>query len=106
VVDLVKRYHDAELPGELTEYIAARERYDYAHHGRAGSGNAEFVTDDVVDRFCVLGTPQQIIEKLGQLQNLGVQQFNSYSMVDDPQALIRGFGTEIIPALGGLASRA
>jgi probable F420-dependent oxidoreductase len=106
VVDLVKRYHDAELPGELTEYIAARERYDYAHHGRAGSGNAEFVTDDVVDRFCVLGTPPQIIEKLGQLQDLGVQQFNIYSMVDDPQALIRGFGTEIIPALGGLASRA
>ena len=56
VVDLVKRYHDAELPAELTDYIAARERYDYAHHGRTGSENAEFVTDEVVDRFCVLGT--------------------------------------------------
>ena len=41
VVDLVKRYHDdAELPTGLTDYIAARERYDYAHHGRAGSDNA------------------------------------------------------------------
>jgi alkanesulfonate monooxygenase SsuD/methylene tetrahydromethanopterin reductase-like flavin-dependent oxidoreductase (luciferase family) len=100
VVDLVKRYHDAELPGELTEYIAARERYDYAHHGRAGSDNAEFVTDEVVDRFCVLGTPQQVREKLGQLRDLGVQQFNIYSMVDDAPALIRGFGSEIIPVLG------
>jgi len=107
VVDLVKRYHDAELPGELTDFIAARERYDYAHHGRAGSGNADFVTDDVVDRFCVLGTPQQVRDKLAQLRDLGVHQFNIYAMVDDPQALIRGFGTEIIPALGQpLADRA
>jgi probable F420-dependent oxidoreductase len=100
VVDLVKRYHDAGLPPELTEYIAARERYDYAHHGRTGSGNAEFVTDDVVDRFCVLGTAAQVRDKLGQLRDLGVQQFNIYSMVDNPEELIRGFGTEIIPALG------
>jgi probable F420-dependent oxidoreductase len=98
VVDLVKRYHDAELPAELTEYIAARERYDYAHHGRAGSENAEFVTDDVVDRFCVLGTPEQVRAKLGQLVDLGISQFNIYSMVDDPAGLIRGFGAEIIPA--------
>jgi probable F420-dependent oxidoreductase len=98
VVDLVKRYHDAELPAELTDYIAARERYDYAHHGRAGSENAEFVPDDVVDRFCVLGTVEQVRAKLGELQSLGVNQFNIYSMVDDPGTLISGFGQEIIPA--------
>jgi probable F420-dependent oxidoreductase len=98
VVDLVKRYHDAELPAELTEYIAARERYDYAHHGRAGSDNAEFVSDDVVDRFCVLGSPEQVRAKLSQLQDLGVHQFNIYSMVDDPRALISDFGRDIIPA--------
>jgi probable F420-dependent oxidoreductase len=99
VVDLVQRYHDdAELPAGLTEYIAARERYDYAHHGRAGSDNAGFVTDEVVDRFCVLGTPEQVRAKLSQLRDLGVHQFNIYSMVDDPRALISGFGSEIIPA--------
>src|SRR5262252_1521696 len=98
VVDLVKRYHGGELPDELTDYIAARKRYDYSHHGRAGSENAEFVTDEVVDRFCVLGTPEQVRAKLGQLRDLGVQQFNIYSMVDDPGALISGFGREIIPA--------
>jgi probable F420-dependent oxidoreductase len=99
VVDLVQRYRDdAELPAGLTEYIAARERYDYAHHGRAGSDNAGFVTDEVVDRFCVLGTPEQVRAKLSQLRDLGVHQFNIYSMVDDPRALISGFGSEIIPA--------
>ena len=98
VVDLVKRYHDAELPAALTEYIAARESYDYAHHGRTGSENAEFVTDEVVDRFCVLGGPDEVRDKLAELQELGVDQFNIYSMVDNPRALISGFGREIIPA--------
>jgi probable F420-dependent oxidoreductase len=98
VVDLVKRYHDAELPAALTDYVAARESYDYAHHGRTGSGNAEFVTDEVVDRFCVLGGPDEVRDKLAELQELGVDQFNIYSMVDDPRALISGFGREIIPA--------
>jgi len=98
VVDLVKRYHHGELPADLTDYIAAREGYDYSHHGRAGSENAEFVTDEVVDRFCVLGTPDQVRAKLSQLVDLGISQFNIYSMVDDPEAVIRGFGKEIIPA--------
>jgi probable F420-dependent oxidoreductase len=98
VVDLVRRYNDAELPAGLTDYIAARERYDYAHHGRAGSGNAEFVTDEVVDRFCVIGPPGRVRERLAQLHELGVDQFNIYSMVDDPRGLIRSFGSEIIPA--------
>ena len=51
VVDLVHRYASTELPRELTEFIEARERYDYANHGRAGAEHATFVTDDVVDRF-------------------------------------------------------
>jgi probable F420-dependent oxidoreductase len=98
VVDLVKRYSEGELPDALTDYIAAREGYDYAHHGRAGSDNAEFVTDEVVDRFCVIGGPDQVRARLGELRDLGVDQFNIYSMVDDPRAVITGFGSEIIPA--------
>lgn len=98
VVDLVKRYHEGELPDALTDYIAAREGYDYAHHGRTGSENAEFVTDEVVDRFCVIGRPEQVRARLGELRDLGVDQFNIYTMVDDPRAVITGFGSEIIPA--------
>lgn len=97
VVDLVKRYHGGELPDELTDYIAAREGYDYSHHGRTGSENAEFVTDEVVDRFCVIGGTEQVKARLRELQDLGVDQFNIYSMVDDPRALISDFGREIIP---------
>jgi alkanesulfonate monooxygenase SsuD/methylene tetrahydromethanopterin reductase-like flavin-dependent oxidoreductase (luciferase family) len=98
VVDLVKRYSDLELPQELTAYIEARDHYDYADHGRAGAEHASFVTDEVVDRFCVIGTAERCRERLDELAALGVTQFNIYSMVDDPEGVIEGFGSQIIPA--------
>lgn len=98
VVDLVHRYASTELPRELTEFIAARDHYDYADHGRTGAEHASFVTDEVVDRFCVLGTPDQCLAKLRELEALGVDQFNIYSMVDDPAGVIRSFGRDLIPA--------
>lgn len=98
VVDLVKRYADTDLPQELTDYIAARDHYDYADHGRTGAEHASFVTDEVVDRFCVIGNAEQCLAKLHELEALGVHQFNIYSMVDDPGAVIESFGRDVIPA--------
>lgn len=97
VVDLVKRYATTDLPQELTDYIAARDHYDYSDHGRTGAEHAEFVTDEVVDRFCVIGTAEQCRTKLRQLEGLGVHQFNIYSMVDDPAGVIETFGRELVP---------
>ncbi len=98
VVDLVKRYADTDLPQELTDYIAARDHYDYADHGRTGAEHASFVTDEVVDRFCVIGNAERCLAKLHELEALGVHQFNIYSMVDDPGAVIESFGRDLIPA--------
>ena len=97
VVDLVHRYKSSELPHELTDFIERRKGYDYSHHGRAGSDNASFVTDEVVDRFCVIGTAEACASKLADLESLGVRQFNIYSMVDDPDSVLRAFGEAIIP---------
>ena len=100
VVDLVKRYSDADLPQALTDYIEARDHYDYADHGRTGAEHADFVTDEVVDRFCVLGPPDACIGKLRELEALGVTQFNIYSMQEDPgpAGIIEGFGKDVLPA--------
>jgi probable F420-dependent oxidoreductase len=98
VVDLVNKYKTGDLPQELTDYIAAREHYDYSDHGRTGAEHAAFVTDEVVDRFCVIGTPEQVRAKLEGLEGLGVHQFNIYSMVDDVAGVISGFGKDVIPA--------
>ncbi|MHB8618257.1 MAG: TIGR03842 family LLM class F420-dependent oxidoreductase [Chloroflexota bacterium] len=106
VFDLVTRYQPADLPGELTEYIATREHYDYSDHGRAGAEHASFVSDEVVERFSVIGTASACERKLRELEAIGVHQFNLYAMVDDPAGVIRAFGSRLIPALGPSAPAA
>ncbi len=86
----------------LTAYIEARTGYDYAHHGRAGNPDTEFVPDEIVDRFCVLGTVEDHLAKLRELQSLGVDQFNVYLMHDAMEETLAGYGERVIP---GLASR-
>ncbi|GAA1898060.1 TIGR03842 family LLM class F420-dependent oxidoreductase [Streptomyces durmitorensis] len=101
VADLVKKYgeHSDLVPEALTEYIKAREGYDYSHHGRADNPDTAFVPDDIVDRFCVIGTAAQHIAKLGELKQLGVDQFALYAMYDDREGVIDGYGDTVIPAL-------
>ena len=56
VADIVAKYgDDGVVPQALTDYIKARQGYDYSHHGQAGNPSTEFVPDEIIDRFCVLG---------------------------------------------------
>ena len=58
----------ARCPQALTDYIAGREGYDYNEHGQAGNTHADFVPDEIVDRFCMLGTAEEHIAKLEAAQ--------------------------------------
>ncbi|WP_405564178.1 TIGR03842 family LLM class F420-dependent oxidoreductase [Streptomyces sp. NBC_01180] len=101
VADLVARYgeHSALVPDALTTYIEQRRGYDYSHHGRAGNPDTEFVPDEIVDRFCLLGPAEAHIEKLLALRALGVDQFAVYAMHDARESVIDAYGERIIPAL-------
>ncbi|MFB7741950.1 TIGR03842 family LLM class F420-dependent oxidoreductase [Streptomyces sp. NPDC056132] len=101
VADLVSRYgeHSGLVPEALTEYIKQRQGYDYSHHGRTGNPDTAFVPDEIVDRFCLLGTADQHIGKLRELKALGVDQFAVYAMHDAREAVIDAYGQQIIPAL-------
>ena len=101
VADLVTRYgEDGEVPRALTDYIKAREEgYDYSYHGKAGNPSTDFVPDDVVDRFCVLGTVEDHVAKLTQLEEMGVDQFNIYLMHDAMEETLDAYGAEVMPAL-------
>jgi probable F420-dependent oxidoreductase len=101
VADLVAKYgeHSAQVPEELTDYIKARQGYDYAHHGRSGNPDTQFVPDEIVDRFCVIGPAEKHIEKLTALRALGVDQFAVYDMHDAQEATIGAYGTKVIPAV-------
>ncbi|MGW1541527.1 TIGR03842 family LLM class F420-dependent oxidoreductase [Streptomyces sp. NPDC002309] len=101
VADLVAKYgeHSAAVPDELTEYIKAREGYDYSHHGRSGNPDTQFVPDEIVDRFCLVGPVERHIEKLTALRALGVDQFAVYDMHDAQEAVIDAYGAQVIPAV-------
>jgi probable F420-dependent oxidoreductase len=101
VMDLIARYDPAELPAELTEYVHGRDGYDYHHHAEVGSGNAGFVSDEVVDRFCIVGPVEEHRRRLRELAAIGVHQFNIYLMSGDEEATLAVYGREIVPAFSG-----
>ena len=98
VVDLVSRYKPEELPAALTSYIRTKEQYDYLHHCEVDSSNADFVSDEVTDRFCLLGPAGAHIEKLRALARAGVTQFNIYLMCGDEEDTLEKYKKEVLPA--------
>src|SRR3954452_17364697 len=105
VMDLIERYgFDSEIPAALTEFVKARKFYDYKEHSRVGAKHGDFVTDEIVDRFCVLGTPAEAAEKLRELESVGVDQFNIYLMTNSQEATLEAYGKEIIPQFSGVAA--
>jgi alkanesulfonate monooxygenase SsuD/methylene tetrahydromethanopterin reductase-like flavin-dependent oxidoreductase (luciferase family) len=101
VADLVARYGDTgdAVPRALTDYIKAREGYDYSHHGKAGNPSTEFVPDDIVDRFCLLGPPERHVDRLAELRAIGADNFSVYLMHDAQDATLDAYATRVIGAL-------
>jgi probable F420-dependent oxidoreductase len=101
VLDLLSKYDRSQLPEGLTSYVEQweRQRYDYAEHSRVGAKHGEFVSDETCERFCILGTPDQHVAKLKQLEAAGVDQWNIYLMTSGQEHTLETYGKEIIPAL-------
>jgi probable F420-dependent oxidoreductase len=98
VADIVHKYgaQSGAVPPALTDYIKARRGYDYSHHGQAGNPSTEFVPDEIVDRFCVLGPVEEHRERLQELKEIGVSQFALYLMHDDPVGTFNAYATHLV----------
>ena len=100
VADIVAKYGmHGTVPDALTDYIRGRQDYDYNEHGRAGNVHTQFVPDEIVERFCVLGSADQHIQKLKALAELGVDQFAGYLQHDNKEETLRVYGETVIPAM-------
>lgn len=100
VAEIVRRYGaTGAVPRALTDYIEGRTGYDYNSHGRADNDHVDFVPDEIVDRFCVLGTPEEHVAKLEELRELGVHQFAGYLQHDNKEETLRVYGETVIPAM-------
>ena len=97
-MDLIERYgFESEIPAALTEFVKARKFYDYKDHSRVGAAHGEFVTDDICDRFCVLGTPEQVTQKLKELEAIGVDHFNVYLMTHGQEDTLAAYRDHVLP---------
>ncbi|MDP4803349.1 MAG: TIGR03842 family LLM class F420-dependent oxidoreductase [Candidatus Nanopelagicales bacterium] len=101
VADIVARYGEdgAAVPAALTEYIKNRQGYDYNEHGKAGNTHTDFVPDEIIDRFCIIGPVEEHIRRLEELKALGVNQFALYLQHDDKDNTMAQYGEKIIPAI-------
>jgi probable F420-dependent oxidoreductase len=101
VADIVARYGDQSgaVPQALTDYIKGREGYDYNEHGQAGNVHTQFVPDDIVDRFCIVGPVSEHIERMVALKELGVDQFSIYLQHDDKDHTLQVYGDKVMPAV-------
>jgi probable F420-dependent oxidoreductase len=103
VADIVARYGESsEVPGALTDYVSGRQGYDYSHHGKADNPSVEFVSDEIVDRFCLVGSADDHLKRLAELAALGVDQFALYLMHDGAAETFEAYRQTVVAAAASL----
>ena len=101
VADIVEKYgKDTDVvPASFRDYIEKRRGYDYSKHGQSDNPYLDFITDDIVDGFAVLGQPEDHVAKLKTLEAAGITQFNIYLDNGDEEKIIADYGNIVIPAM-------
>jgi probable F420-dependent oxidoreductase len=99
IADLVERYGTAgqSVPKRLTDYIEGRKGYDYKHHADKDADHLGFIKDDIIDSFGILGPAEAHVEKLKELESVGVTQFNIYLMCGEEERILAEYAEHILP---------
>jgi len=90
----------SEVTRRGIERVAAD--YDESRHGQAAAGHARALEDDFIDRFAMIGTAEEVIDRLRELEALGIERAIVVpgSLDADPEAMARSnelFATEVLP---------
>ncbi len=99
VADIVTKYGSdtSEVPKRLTEYIEGRKGYDYKQHADKDADHLDFISDEIVDSFSLLGSPEQHVKKLRELEKVGVTQFNIYLMCGEEERQLAEYAAHVLP---------
>lgn len=99
VADLVaKNYTGTDVPADFLAYVEGRKGYDYKHHADKDADHLDFITDEIIDRFGILGEVDAHIAKIKELQAVGVTQFNIYLMCGDEERILDEYAKHVLPA--------
>jgi probable F420-dependent oxidoreductase len=98
VADLVaKNYTGQDVPADFLAYVEGRKGYDYKHHADKDADHLDFITDDIIDRFGILGEVGAHVEKIQKLQEVGVTQFNIYLMCGEEERMVDEYAAHVLP---------
>jgi 5,10-methylenetetrahydromethanopterin reductase len=93
------------VPSDLHEKIKALQReYNAHHHEVPGAANASLpdrwgLTDFLVDRFAIAGTPEDCVAQLSRAMAAGARQFIITGFVPDPRTFMRRWAQEVAAGL-------
>ncbi len=93
------------VPPELHDRIKGLQReYDAHHHEIAGAGNAGLIerwglTEFLLDRFAIAGTPGDCVAQIRRAMTAGAHQFVITGFVPDPRAFMHRWMRDIAAAV-------
>src|SRR5919206_413607 len=83
--------------------------YDESRHGDAAAPHARELEDEFIDRFAVVGSAEEVLERLAALAGLGIERIVVVpgSLDADPALVAESdgrFAEEVLPRLGELGA--
>jgi len=106
VADIVEKYgKDTNLvPESLTNYIdnrraggAGGDAYDYRQHADKDSDNTYYITPEITQSFSIIGSAKDHVEKLKELESVGVTQFTIYLTNGSEEKIVAEYAEHVIP---------
>lgn len=104
---LIRTYGLDGLPSSTTkdfEWLAGIEdlwgQQDWSKHARVEEARSRVISDETVDRWTVCGSVQMCVDKLREIERIGVSRFCAFLAVESVEELeqqIRVFGEKILP---------
>lgn len=99
VAEVLRNSGPESMPKELAAFVANRPEYDYQQHIKQGQDHAKYVPDEILDRLCLIGTAAQCVQRLLELQTLGVTHVNFYTQSDEFEFQMETYARQIVPKL-------
>ena len=90
-----------DMPADLRRDLQLmKDKYDYQQHGSMDAKQAGLITDRILDAVAITGTPDEVIPRLRELTELGIENFVLPIATKHPDAVINTLAEKVMPFVG------
>ena len=95
---IYKAIPHGDMPADLLQELKImKEKYDYQQHGSMDAQQAGLITDRILDAVAITGTPDEVIPRLRELTDLGIENFVLPIATKHPDAVINSLAEKVMP---------